>query len=400
MLPKDVVVIGAGPFGLSISAHLRALEVDHLIVGRPLDTWREHMPKGMCLRSEPYGSDMSAPRSGFDVDAYCKLHGINDYISRLGPLALERFLEYGEWYIKNLVPEVPDYTVTSVDPVDGGFRVSFAEADSVLARRVVVATGVRPYAHLPAELRGLPPELVRHAIDEHELGEYSGRRVAVVGIGQSALETAALLHEQGAEVRMIGRGPSIYWIDANPAEINVFQAMQHPVNKLCEGWKCTFWNTPELYKFLPLGMKMVKTKTVLGPAGAWWLRPRVEGKIDVLFNHLVTSATPHGSGIRLEVAGPREHKQTLDVDHVIAATGFRVNLARLPFLPEETRARIQTVNGYPVVNRLAESAVPGLHFMGSNAAFSLGPSLRFIAGTHNISAKFAKFVRRSPQPAS
>jgi thioredoxin reductase len=346
------------------------------------------MPEGMFLRSEPYGSDMAAPQRGWDVEAYCKAHGLTDYVARLGPLSLERFLAYGDWYVSKLVPDILDYTVTQLTRVSGGFLVNFAEAESLLARFVVVATGVRPYAHIPGELRGLPADLVSHTIDHNKLGVFKGRRVAVVGIGQSATETAAILHEEGAEVQMIGRQAGVNFLDPNPAKLGPFGQIRRPVNKLCEGWHCTFWNTPELYNTLPLRMKMDKTRTVLGPAAAWWLKDRVDGKIEVLGNHRVLSATPHGTGLRLSLNGPKH--DVLDVDHVICGTGFRMDLARLPFLPEEIRVKIWTVNGYPIVDRVGESTAPGVYFMGAPSAFSLGPSVRFIAGTHNVAAKLAK----------
>jgi cation diffusion facilitator CzcD-associated flavoprotein CzcO len=58
MRATEVLVIGADPYGLSISTHLRGRGIDHLIVGRPMDTWRNYMPAGMYLKSEPFGSDM------------------------------------------------------------------------------------------------------------------------------------------------------------------------------------------------------------------------------------------------------------------------------------------------------------------------------------------------------
>ncbi len=391
MSATEVLVIGAGPFGLSISAHLRSRGVPHLIVGRPLDTWRAHMPAGMYLRSEPYGSDMASPRRGFDVGAYCESHGL-DYVARLGPLSIERFLDYGDWFARQLVPDVLDRTVTEVAPVRGGFRVAFDEAESLLARQVVVATGVRPYAHLPVELRGFPSDLVTHTIDHHELDHFRGRSVAVVGQGQSAIETAALLHEQGTEVRMIARNAAFNWLAPNPEHLGPLARIRRPANKLCEGWHCAFWNTPAAYRLLPLDVKMTKTGTVLGPAGSWWLKDRVEGKIEVFFNHRVRSAMLHGSGLRLSLDGPS--RDALDVDHVIAGTGFRMDLTRLSFLPEDLRVKIATVNGYPVVSRVGESTVSGLYFAGAPSAFSLGPSTRFIAGTHNVAAKLAKSLAR------
>ncbi len=391
MSNDEILIIGAGPFGLSISAHLRGLGVDHRIVGRPMDTWKAHMPVGMNLRSEPYGSDMSSPKAGYDVAAYCRLRGL-DYVDRLGPLSGERFLDYADWYTEQLVPDVSDVTVTEITAVDGGFKVAFADADSVTARQVVVATGVLPYATIPDELSGLPSELISHTADHHDLGRFQGRRVAVVGGGQSALETAALLHEAGADTQVVVRRPAVSWLDPNPERLSRLGHIRRPVNRLCEGWHCAFWNSPAAFRRLPQDMRITKARTVLGPAGAWWLKDRVDGVVDVLTEHHVRGAVPSGSGVRLLVEGPK--RSAVDADHVIAGTGFRVDLARLPFLPEGLRAGIATLNRYPVVSRAGESSVPGLYFAGAPAAVSLGPSVRFIAGTHNSARQLAQSLAR------
>jgi len=395
MSNNDALVIGAGPFGLSVAAHLRALGVSHQIVGRPMDTWKAHCPPGMKLRSEPYGSDMASPRAGYDVRAFCRLRGL-DYIDRLGPLSIERFLDYADWYREQLVPDVADHTVTEVTAIGAGFRVAFADADPVTARRVVVATGVRPYVTIPAELSGLPADLVSHTSDHHQLDRFAGTRVAVVGGGQSALETAALLHEAGAHVEVIARRP-VFWLEPNPERISRLGHIRRPVNKLCEGWHCAFWNSPAAFRRLPEEMRVRKARTVLGPAGAWWLKDRVDGVIDVFAAHELRGAAAKGSGVRLLVDGP--DRSTVDADHVIAGTGFRIDLTRLDFLPKSLLAGISMLNGYPVVSRAGETSVPGLYFAGAPAAVSLGPSVRFIAGTHNIARQMARSLAR-PAKAS
>jgi FAD-dependent urate hydroxylase len=356
-----------------------------------MDTWRTHMPVGMIMKSEPYASIIAAPRAGYDVASYCRSHGLY-YVDRVGPLTLERFLGYADWFTQQLVPDVRDVTVTKIDPVDGGFRVEFAEADPVNARQVVIATGVLPYAHIPEELSGLSSDLVTHASEHHNLDRFNGKRVAVLGAGQSALETATLLHESGVDVRVIARTSALQWPAPNPAQLGPLGRIRRPVTQLCEGWHCAFWNMPAAFRRLPEDMRITKARTVLGPAGSWWLKDRVEGVVEVLTSHQLRKAVPDGSGVQLLIEG--SERSVLNVDHVIAGTGFRIDLTRLSFLPDDLRAKISTINRYPAVTRAGESSVPGLYFVGAPTAVSIGPSARFIAGTHNMSAKLAQAVAR------
>lgn len=388
----EALVIGAGPYGLSVSAHLQELGVSHVVVGRTMDTWRSHMPVGMCLKSEPYASVIASPKPGYDLSTYSAAHGI-DYAERVTPVPLDRFLAYADWFAEQLVPDVCDLTVTKVATHNGGFEVQFIEAESMVTRQVVIATGVVPHRYLPDELAGLPSDLVTHTSDHRNLAGFRERRVAVIGAGQSALETAALLQEQGAAVHLIARGPALKWVGPNPGRITLADLILRPPTKLCEGWKCVFGNTPAVFRLLPDGRRVTYARTALGPSGSWWLRDRIEG-VDVLTSHRVHEVVPRGSGARLTFDGSTEQ---LDVDHVIAGTGFRVDIARLPFLPQDLLARVPSTKGYPALTRVGESAVPGLYFAGALAAGSLGPSARFVGGTHNTAAVLARSVARRAQ---
>jgi hypothetical protein len=389
MRASEVLVIGAGPYGLSISTHLRGRGIDHVIVGRPMDTWRTHMPTGMYLKSEPYGSDMSCPQAGYDLAGYCRSERVSG-IERGTPLSIGRFLDYADWYIKQLVPDVSDVTVTEIEAVNSGFRVSFANAEPVAARNVVIATGVLPHVHIPAGLSGLPSDLVSHTADHYQFDHFRGRRLAVVGAGSSALETAALLHEAGCEVQLVVRCPDSPIWGTRALPLNPVRRLRN--NKLCEGWKCPFWNSPAAFRRLPQKVRVVKARTVLGPLGAWWLKDRVEGVVEILGKTHVRGVQPSGSGVKLLLDGPS--RSSLEVDHVIAGTGFRIDIDRLAYLPADLRARIATLSGYPVLTRAGESTVPGLYFAGAPAAFGLGPSMRFIAGTHNLASHLARSVAR------
>jgi thioredoxin reductase len=392
MAVSDVLVIGAGPFGLSISAHLRHRGVEHMIVGRPMDTWRAHMPLGMFLKSEPYGSVFSAATKGYDIATYYKLHGFDDYVDRVGPLPIERFLGYGNWFTDQLVPDVRDLTVTSITLGDGGFKVEFAEECPVFARQVIIATGILPYAHIPSELSGLPSDLMTHSSVHRRLDQFRGRRVAVIGAGQSALQTGALLHEAGADVQVIARSQQLVWESQMPRETRLLDYITRPPTKLCEGWGCVVADLPGAFRLLPESIRIRKALRSFGPKGAWWLRDRVEGVVEVLTGHHLRWAEPQGSGVRLHLDGPK--RSSIEAEHVIAGTGFRIDVSRLSFLSEEIRAGLVTRVNYPLVNRVGESTVPGLYFAGAPTVVSLGPGMRFISGTHHTAARLARSLAR------
>lgn len=394
MPATDALVIGAGPFGLSISAYLRGLGVEHVIVGRPVDTWRRHMPSGMHLKSEPYGSVIAAPGRRNDIATYSATHGL-DYIDRVQPLSLEHWLGYADWFTRQWVPEVHDLSVTNVTAAADGFTVEFADAEPLTARQVIVATGLLPHKNLPQELAGLPPELVTHSADVHDLTSFRGRRLAVIGAGQSALETAALAHEQGADVRVVARSPQIHFVGPNAERATTAGWLRMPVTKLCEGWHCVVWSSPVLFRRLPIRSRVYHARTALGPAGAWWLRERVEGVLDTLTGSRVRAAAPSGGGVRLTLDGPST--TTMEVDHVIVGTGFRPKVDELTFLAEDLRIRIAVADGYPLLSRASEATVPGLYFAGALASASLGPSQRFIAGTHRSVPQLARAVARRAQ---
>jgi thioredoxin reductase len=346
----------------------------------------------MFLKSEPYGSAISAATRGYDVATYARLHGFDDYVDRIGPLSLERFLGYADWFTDQLVPDVRDLTVTNVTPEGGGFKVEFAEEAPAFARQVIVATGLLPYMHIPGELSGLPSDLMTHSSVHERLDQFSGRRVAVIGAGQSALQTGALLLEAGAEVQVVARRHELIWEEAVAQVLRLPDYILRPPSKLCEGWGCAFADSPDAFRLLPESVRVRKALTSFGPKGAWWLRERVEDVVDVLTGHQLRSAEPHGSGVRLHLDGAK--RSSIDADHVIAGTGFRIDVSRLTYLSQEIQNGLTTRGNCPLVNRAGESTIPGMYFAGALTSVSLGPGVRFISGTHQTAPQLAKSVAR------
>lgn len=393
MSSTEVAVIGAGPNGLSVAAHLAAAGVEHRVFGRTMGAWRFNMPAGMLLKSEPYASDLSAPGSGFLARDYCS-QANESYHERVTPLTREQFIDYGTWFANQLVPDIDETEIVSLSRTPTGrFLLRTANGGSLRAANVVVATGVIPFAHVPPELAGLPAELVSHSSEYASLEPLRGRDVLVVGGGSSALESSALLLEQGTRVKVIVRGHGVFWPPPNFVNPSRRQQLRKPIARLCEGWHCWAYDRlPDLFRLLPKQMRAERALGFLGPQGAWWLRERVEGRVPMLFDHHVLEAEKVGSRVRLRLQTP-EGVVSECADHVIAGTGFRLDLERLDYMAPSLRAEIKTFAGAPILNHSLESNVPGLFFTGALAAPSLGPLTRFVAGVHFAAPRLVHRLR-------
>jgi cation diffusion facilitator CzcD-associated flavoprotein CzcO len=248
----DVAVIGAGPYGLSVAAHLSAAGITYRQFGRPMNLWRTSMPQGMYLKSQGFASNLSDPRAAKTLEAFCAATG-RAYGSYGVPVPLDTFVEYGQWFRQELSLPVEESLVTSVTRNGDGFQLTVGDAERLTAGAVVVAIGVEHFAHLPAPFSALPPALCTHTSAHTDLAAFKDKQVIVVGAGQSALETAALLHEGGAAVRVLARRQNPAWNGAPLApDRPLLQQLREPEAGLGSGWATWFYsNHPDLFRRLP-----------------------------------------------------------------------------------------------------------------------------------------------------
>jgi FAD-dependent urate hydroxylase len=381
------VIIGAGPYGLSVAAHLQARGAPVRIFGEVMDSWRNRMPAGMCLKSTPWMSSLSAPGSGFtlaDFEAAThipQLHG-NDV------LGVEEFIDYGDWFASQLDPQAEAARVERVDRRGDGFLVSLSTGEQVAAGSVVVASGLAGFARVPAELAGAAPAgpsrdgLISHSSQHHQLARFSGRQVAVVGAGQSALESAALLNEAGAEVALIARQPVRFGAAPAGPDGRHGRPLFEPRTLLGPSWGLypfSYW--AGAFRYLPARTRRHLVRSVLGPLGAWWLKDRVVGQFPVHEGYHIEAAQRVGELAFLELAGPDGHRLKMRADHVIAATGYQPRMEGIGFLSPELRDRLATSGGSPRLSASFESAVPGMYIVSLAAAQTFGPLMRFVSGT-------------------
>jgi cation diffusion facilitator CzcD-associated flavoprotein CzcO len=372
MIDVNVAVLGAGPYGLATTAHLRRAGTDVRIIGSPMSFWRT-MPRGMVLRSNWTATCIAEYEGPLSLDAYQAASG-----AQFGyPVPLQSFLGYGTWVAQQVAPDVDDRTVERVESDGDGFRLTFADGDPLRARRVVVAGGIAPFAHKPSVAAGLPAELASHTADHRDLSRFSGRRVLVVGGGQSALESAALLHEAGADVEVAVRKDHLTWLHGGKYHrmLGRWAPLVYAPTDVGPMGLSRVVAVPDLFRRLPRSVQTPAAHRAIRPAGAAWLRPRL-ADVAIRLDTAVEELAPEGDRVRARLS----RGGSLVVDHVLFGTGYRVDVARYPFLAPSLVSRVARVGGYPLLRRGMETSVPGLHIVGAPAAWSFGPIMRFVAG--------------------
>jgi thioredoxin reductase len=392
----DVAIIGAGPYGLSVAAHLRGANVEHRIFGVPMESWSTNMPPGMCLKSDAQASNISTPDSSFSLERYALSQQIAYHGWRI-PVRLSDFIAYGLAFQQRCVPHVERARLLSLQTAARGAVLDFDSGEVVTARRVVVATGVVAFKRLPPELAALPTALVSHSSQYGSLAGLEGKEVAILGAGSSAIDLAALLAAQGTRVTLVVRAGKLEFQPVPPpgrpplSQRIMRRFFAPPSHGLGDGWLMRICSgAPGLFHLLPDRVRYDIVSTTLGPSGGYFVRDRVERDVSVKLGSKVTAVEEAAGRVRLSLASANGTRETLSVDHVIAATGYKVDLRRLGFLGPDVLAGLRMVDHTPVLSAAFESSVPGLYFTGLMAARSFGPALRFVMGAVHPARRLAR----------
>lgn len=392
----DVAIVGAGPYGLSLASHLSHRGVGHRVIGQPMHTWLNMYP-GMGLKSPDFGTNIYTPERGHTFIEWLQARG-----RPLGePIMISWFAEYGKWAQERLVPELEQTLVNKVGLRQHGFEVRLDTGEKILARRVVMATGLTNLKRMPAIFDGMSRDLVTHTSDQNDLSRFRGRDVTVLGAGQSALEAATLLREHGATVRLLVRGSGAWFADPpkNPRPLR--DKLLNPNSVMGPGRK-NWWlqHVPFAVHYYPVDRRVALTRSHLGPWGAWWLRERFEGKVPVHVRHEVVSAREMGGRVRLTVRTPEGPNWELDTEHVICGTGYEPDLAKAPALEPSLVALLDRTEKAPRLSRHFESSVTNLYFVGAASQMSFGPLVRFTCGAGYTAPTLARHLARTARPAA
>lgn len=382
---KTAVVIGAGPYGLSSAAHIKSKGIQTLVFGKPMEFWQK-MPSEMYLKSSWSALNISDHAGKYSLDRYAKFSGI----TQQEPVPLQIFLKYGQWFQQNVVPEI-DKTYVQFLTQDGkGFHLDLADGRSMKASTVIVATGISSFAFIPEFASHLPLTLASHSQTHKDFSQFKQKKIVVVGSGQSALETAALLHEANASVEIISRGPVI-WIDrrlyryTGPAK-HIFYPPSD-VGPPGVNWLVAF---PLLFRRFSDKARRSLNERAVRPAGAPWLRTRVEGRITCTENTSIIDAAEQGNGVHLKLSDGTSR----DINHIILGTGYRANISTLKYIDPSLLLKIRENNGSPLLNEWFESSVQQLYFAGALAGYAFGPLCRFVVGAKVAARQVARHLGR------
>jgi FAD-dependent urate hydroxylase len=383
----DAIVMGAGPYGLSVSAHLRGHGLKVATFGKPLYFWRHHMPQGMLLRSYPWATSLSDPEQKCAIEDYFRQKGLE----AVYPLPIETFIDYGLWFQEHAVPDLDQTYISNIVRQDNHFLVTLEDGRAVESQIVVMAPGLHYYFYCPPKYAQLPSSLFSHSADHVDLSIFAGKRVAVIGRGQGALENAALLHERGADVCIISRSPLRWLSGGHGKHPTWYQSLRYPRAALGTGWKNLFLEKfPYLSYYIPLDTRYRVFDHHHGPIGAAWLKARIIGQIPIKEQIQVTKVATVNNLAQLTLSDG----EVLEVDHVMLGTGYRTDVKRLPMLDISLREAIQVDEGSPVLNHWFESSIPGLYFVGYSSLRSFGSFYRFVAGSRAASERVSKAVAR------
>lgn len=397
MVTSDVTIIGAGPYGLSAAAHLRTVKgLEVRVFGEAMAFWEQSMPTGMFLRSNWTATHIACPYGSLTLDSYQNETG--DRFAT--PVPLDRFVRYGLWYQRQAVPDLDRRKVRRVERARAGFRVILEGGEVFGSRRVIVAVGIGAFAWRPPEFQSLPPALASHTSGHRDFTAFAGKQVLVVGSGQSALESGALLHERGSEVEIIVRSHRIHWLQGRLSKTlhhglgKVTRRVLYAPTDVGPAGLSQLIARPELLRRLPRGLQNKLWRRSVRPAGARWLVERLS-QVPIRLGSSIVSVVPVGDRAKVLLNDGSERI----VDHILLGTGYRVDISKYRFLTLDLTQSIQRSNGYPRLNEGFETSVPGLHIIGAPAAWTFGPLMQFVSGARYASDALMSSIAGKTRPA-
>jgi FAD-dependent urate hydroxylase len=291
------------------------------------------------------------------------------------------------------VSDLDQRDISSVEIDANGFRVTLQDGESLLARRVIAAAGIGSFARRPAEFDNMPAELATHTSVYRDFEKFVGKKILIIGGGQSALESAALVHEAGADVEVVSRSHVIHWLGGWASKtlhkglgqgVKNFLYAPTDVGPAGLSQLCA---RPDLYNKMPRYFQDRFRKRAVRPAAARWLENRLKD-VPIRLGRSVVSVVESGGKAKVRLDDGSERI----ADHVLLGTGYKVDVSKYSFFTPRILQSIKTNNGFPVLKSGLETSIPGLHILGAPGAWSFGPVMQFVSGTTYASGALTRHL--------
>jgi thioredoxin reductase len=392
----DVAIVGSGPNGLSIAAHLQARGLNYRIFGKPMDSWAAHMPEGMMLKSDGFVSNLSSPVPGFTLEAYCRRNNI-PYAPEGLPIPLKTFVQYAQWFRESNVPHLDSRMVAKLDRNGDLFTLTLEDGEVCMARHVVLAAGITWYAYTPEVFAPLSRDMLSHSFGHRDVTRFKGKDVAIIGAGSSAINLGDALHQAGANPVLVARKETLEFNRVpDAADSTLIRRIQAPASGIGRGWKSYFCAyAPSLFYRLPQHLKDRAIASHMHPAGGFYMRDKIEGVVATSLGRSIKAAAMHDGRAVLTLAKRDGTEETASFDHVITATGFNPDFHKLPFLTKQLAERAAPGGGAPDVSDVFETKADGLYAVGLSAMRSFGPLMRFMMGSDFTAPHLAAHFERT-----
>lgn len=358
----DLLVVGAGPYAYSAAAFARDNGIDTHVVGHPMAFWREQMPADMFLRSGP---DWHLDGSGtYTFEAFFEDRGMRR--EELDPIPIAVFLDYTEWFRDRTKLEVDERMVTDLTRPNGDFLATLDDGSTITAEKVLAVPGIRHFVNLPQWYADVPPTRRAHTSELVSFDDLAGARIAIIGGRQSAYEWAALLCDHGAEqVHVVHRHPTPRFAKVSWAFVDRY-VDQTLANR---GW----WRRLSAGEQQAVAGEFWRVgRLTLEP----WLVPRLAP--EVVTSHpdcAVVDVAVGEQDVRLTLSD----RTALTADHVVFASGYKADLARVPYL-RGVLDRVAVTDGFPDLTEGFETSLAGLYVTGFASTRDFGPFYGFTKG--------------------
>jgi thioredoxin reductase len=352
----DVIIIGAGPYGISLASYAVRNGLSYKLLGYPMDFWKNQMPQNMFIRTPYELVRFPDPKNELSIHHFAKETGATPS----DPLPRPVFVDYAFWYAQKTGVQFTPEWVNSVTKEHDYFVVKTEENNIYKTKNVIIATGIQEFKYVPEIFQNIALHLVSHTTGYTTFEQFKDKDVIVIGSGQSAWEASALLHEANSNVQLIYRKEHPVYGGSKSGEV-ILRFIGNIFYKLPQMLKKKLWN--------------IASETV--PI-ARFLRPYVEGKVFEISGTKVESVIAHNEKVHLKLSNGEEKI----ADHVIVASGFKINLDKVPFIYDLKNQIIREEGQvqFPKLNQNFESSIKGLYFAGPLSSHSHGPTFRFILG--------------------